>query len=210
MSLKVIELKGRIKLITGLHIGAGNDDIHIGGIDDPVVKDRDGYPYIPGSSLKGKIRSLLEIEEGSLPSGEVFTSKNRPDSIIPVMFGDSEDSRKGITRLIFRDSFLSADSKKVLIEKSLLATESKAENTINRIQGTAKNPRYIERAISDLEFDYEILIRILEEDSEERFKQKLIHGMKMLEKDALGGKGSRGYGKIEFINNTWNGETIEI
>ena len=62
MRLKEIKsIKGKIVLKTGLHIGAGSDEIHIGGIDTPVVKDPlKGWPYIPGSSLKGKIRTLLE------------------------------------------------------------------------------------------------------------------------------------------------------
>ena len=51
MSLNTILVTGKIHLVTGLHIGAGNDEIHIGGIDNQVVKDRDGWPYIPGSSL---------------------------------------------------------------------------------------------------------------------------------------------------------------
>ena len=57
--MQVIE--GDLELVTGLHIGAGNDEIRIGGIDNPVLKHPySGQPYIPGSSLKGKVRSLLE------------------------------------------------------------------------------------------------------------------------------------------------------
>ena len=70
-----IILRGRIKAVTGLHIGAQREVSEIGGIDNPVIKDpATGLPYIPGSSLKGRLRSLLELiintklkEGGELP-----------------------------------------------------------------------------------------------------------------------------------------------
>ena len=59
------KLEGTITLKTGLHIGAGDTEMRIGGTDNPVVKNPlDNRPYIPGSSLKGKIRSLLEWQLG--------------------------------------------------------------------------------------------------------------------------------------------------
>ena len=215
MSLNTILVKGKIHLVTGLHIGAGNDEIHIGGIDNQVVKDRDGWPYIPGSSLKGKIRCLLEIAEGTFGTrrtkNEVKTlpsnSKEFPNSLIPKMFGDTEGER---TRLLFRDCFISEESKKLLLEQSIPATESKSENSINRLTGKADNPRNTERAISGLDFDYEIVVRLFENDKEEEIKAELIKGMKMLENDALGGSGSRGYGKIKFVDSTWNGEALGL
>lgn len=209
MSLRVVEVKGIIKLVTGLHIGAGSDEIHIGGIDSPVVKDRDGYPYIPGSSLKGKIRSLLELADGiSSFNGGISTIANSPDNPVPVMFGDASGTE--ITRVLFRDAFITEDSKKTLYEKSLSATEAKNENSINRINGKAISPRTIERAISDLEFDFDIVVRLLDGDSEDVFKETLIRGMKMLEKDALGGSGSRGYGRVKFLNVCWGEDQIEL
>ena len=208
MSLDVIEVKGTIKLITGLHIGAGNDEIHIGGIDNPVVKDRNGYPYIPGSSLKGKMRSLLELADNISYGGKPSTIAKSPESAIPRMFGDTTDGN--ITRLLFRDAFLSEESKRILSEKSILATEAKNENSINRLRGTAENPRITERAISGLEFDFEIIVRLFDGDSEDTFKDTLVRGMKMLEKDALGGSGSRGYGKVKFQNVKWGDKELEL
>lgn len=202
MSFKTIELKGKIKLITGLHIGAGNDDIHIGGIDSPIVKDRDGYPYIPGSSLKGKIRSLLEMSEGIAYGGKPSTQDKSPDSLIPVIFGDT--TGKSITRVLFRDSFLSEESKKELIDNTISPTEAKSENSINRLSGKAENPRITERAISGLVFDFDVVLRVLDGDSEDEFKKVIDKGIKLLEKDALGGNGSRGYGKVEFVDTSWN------
>ncbi len=207
MSLNIVELQGKIKVVTGLHIGAGNDDIHIGGIDNPVVKDVNGYPYIPGSSLKGKIRSLLEMSEGICYGGKPSTTKKSPDSLVPVLFGDTEGN---ITRVLFRDSFLSKDSRNMLIENSTSPTESKSENSINRFSGKAENPRVTERVIPGLVFDFSIVVRLLDGDSEADFKATLLKGFRLLEKDALGGSGSRGYGKVEFSDLVWNGESLEL
>ena len=56
---------GQIELVSGLHIGSGNAEMHIGGTDNPVIKNPvTNQPYIPGSSLKGKMRSLLEWRAG--------------------------------------------------------------------------------------------------------------------------------------------------
>ena len=60
---KVI-LKARIIAKTGLHIGGSKSGIEIGGVDNPVIKDHEGKPYIPGSSIKGKMRTLVEKAEG--------------------------------------------------------------------------------------------------------------------------------------------------
>ena len=108
----MIKLTGKIKIITGIHIGMGKDQIGIGGIDAPVIKDRHGYPYIPGSSLKGKIRSLLaggvEIRD------QKGTPKESPE--IQKAFGmaprDKEQLQIGAGQVIFRDAFLCEDDKK--------------------------------------------------------------------------------------------------
>ena len=78
MQLKAInQITGQILLVTGLHIGAGNEEVHIGGIDNGVIKHpHTQQPYIPGSSLKGKMRSLLEWR-----SGVVGESNGAPTSI---------------------------------------------------------------------------------------------------------------------------------
>lgn len=208
MSFNTSILKGKIYLVSGLHIGAGNDDIHIGGIDNSIVKDREGMPYIPGSSLKGKIRSLLELSDGLYDKdGKPSTTKKYPDSLVPKMFGDTEGN---ITRLLFRDSFLSLESKEELLKNAISATESKSENTINRTTGRADNPRNTERAIAGLIFDYEIVIRLFDGDDEEEFKKTLLKGLCLLENDALGGSGSRGYGRIKFVDSKWNEIPIEI
>ena len=209
MSLEIRIVKGKIELITGLHIGAGNDDIHIGGVDTQVVKDRDGMPYIPGSSLKGKIRSLLELSEGLIDAKQTgpVSSDAAPNSIIPKMFGDTVKYR---SRLLFRDCFISEDSKKELLDKAIPATEAKVENAINRWEGKCISPRTIERVISGIKFDYEIVVRLFDGEDEKEIKDKLLFGMRMLQNDALGGSGSRGYGKIKFVESEWNKEKFEL
>ena len=211
MSLDIRLVTGKIHLVTGLHIGAGNDDIHIGGIDNPVVKDKEGMPYIPGSSLKGKIRCLLEIAEGAYSDNgnKPSNSITNPDSLIPKMFGDTV---KYQSRVLFRDCFLSDRSKEELKNKSISATEAKVENSINRWKGQSMQGglRTTERAIAGLYFDYEIVIRLFDGDDEKAIKDKLVLGMKMLENDALGGSGSRGYGQIKFVDSKWDGEDLAL
>ncbi len=207
MSFEIHEIRGQIKLLTGLHIGAGNDDVHIGGIDSSVVKTADGYPYIPGSSLKGKIRSLLELKEG-VNSDKPMDRINYPNSLIPIVFGDLTKSE--ITRVVFRDAFLTEGSKNDLRDRNILATEEKSENNIDRIKGVAGSPRKIERVIPGLKFDFELNLRVLNHDDITKYKTLLASGLSLLEHDTLGGNGSRGYGKIKFENLTFDGEPFKL
>src|SRR3981081_3582259 len=94
-------LEGELICATGLHIGAGKGSLEIGGADNPVVKDAFGVPYIPGSSLRGRLRSLLEQASGlAVPAELVYLSKrkgqevrihqsDRPDDEICLLFGRS-------------------------------------------------------------------------------------------------------------------------
>src|SRR5258708_19358037 len=77
-------LSGDLHCETGLHIGAGKGSLEIGGADNPVVKDAFGLPYIPGSSLRGRIRSLLENALGLTPPADLaYLSKPRPPAVPP-------------------------------------------------------------------------------------------------------------------------------
>ncbi len=69
--VKKIRISTTLELLTGLHVGGNSDNVEIGGIDNPVIKvsTKDNQPYIPGSSLKGKMRCLLEQVEGSAKVG---------------------------------------------------------------------------------------------------------------------------------------------
>ncbi len=215
--MKIIKLTGEIEVLTGLHIGGGDDTMKIGGIDNPVIKDiNTGEPYIPGSSLKGKMRSLLEWRFGlvGISNGEPFSSKflNDPkfqnekdeqDAInLLKLFGDKE-GKYGITRASFGDCKLTEDS------KNLELSEAKYENVIDRQKGTAKNPRQTERVPAGVKFKYDIRIKVLDEDKEEDFKKIIKQGLTLIENDYLGGNGSRGYGRVEFSNKE-NWEEITI
>ena len=208
--MKIIKLKGTIKLISGLHIGGGDDTMKIGGIDNGVIKDvNSDNPYIPGSSLKGKMRSLLEWSIGvvGISSGEPLNSNHLEDikfqneedkqkaKILLKLFGD-KSGKEGITRISVGDCFISENS------KNLQLSEAKYENVIDRQNGTAKHPRQTERVPAGVEFDYEIRVKILDKDkdNEDKFKELVKNGLNLIEDDYLGGNGSRGYGRVEFSN----------
>jgi len=214
--VKIVTLKGQVLLKSGLHIGAGDLEMHIGGTDNPVVKNvHSNEPYIPGSSLKGKVRSLLEMRSGLMaetkgnPVGKSILkkdlseqAKNEATKILKI-FGSSgadadENDEIGPTRASFADCYLSAESRTLASENNLPLTEVKSENSINRISGTAVNPRFTERVLAGLSFDFSITLKELDIDSGDNLIDFLLQGLKLLEYDALGGSGSRGYGRVEF------------
>ena len=208
-------LQGKIRLLTGLHIGAGNEEMHIGGTDNPVIKNPlTGQPYIPGSSIKGKIRSLLEWHLGmvSLTEGKPLSFKHiskLPNAVeakkLLKLFGGSPDPSNdqklieeiGPTRIAFWDCSLNKVWVQENIEsKSRLYTETKMENMIDRIQGVAQHPRQTERVPAGAEFDFKLTLKV---HNDEDITDMLFQGLKLLELTGLGGSLSRGYGKLEFI-----------
>ncbi len=211
MKIKNIkEIKATIVIKTGLHIGGSNDEIKIGGIDNPVIKNPlNNEPYIPGSSLKGKIRSLLEWQTGTMTSdgkpADVTKNSSNETKIIAKLFGNGSTIKDnnlakeiGPTRVSFADCNLKNKDK--LLEKNAL-TEEKIEVTINRLTGSVGGggPRHMERVPSGAEFNFSVSL-IEFEDDKENFEAILALGLKLLELTNLGGSGSRGYGKIEFNN----------
>jgi len=210
---KVKIIKGQIKVITGLHIGASNATIEIGGLDNPVIKDplsESNAPYIPGSSLKGKMRSLIEIKEGRYvkegrDKGKPCDCGQKNCPVCPV-FGTSANKRPdnlGPTRIVVRDALLSEKWSKRFKDGDL-PMEIKYENAINRINGVA-NPRPLERVPASVEFDFNIAFKVFENDPPSYF-ETLKKAMRLLEFDALGGSGSRGCGQIKFVNVKIDGE----
>lgn len=187
--------KGTIELKTGLHIGGSKSGLDIGGLDSPVIKTPNGIPYIPGSSLKGKIRSLLAIKEGA----RVI---NLESETLRKLFGCSDKGKEEKTRLIFRDALLNTDKFKEQFKNSeLLATEyteEKYENNIDRLSGKASNGglRSIERVPAGAVFNFEIILDQYENDDINKNIETLKEGFKLLENDYLGGSGTRGYGHI--------------
>ncbi len=212
--INIMEITGTLQLKSGLHIGAGDTEMRIGGTDNPVVKHpHTNEPYIPGSSLKGKTRSLLELSSGLMgitggtPLGVKHYKKldgkdKETCKTILSLFGASgadadEKNEIGVTRLSFADAPLSEEWKQKAMAGHLAFTEVKSENSINRITGMARDPRFTERVPAETQFSFTITLKVLEGDH--GLEDFLFKGLKLLEQDALGGSGSRGYGKIKFL-----------
>ena len=192
-------VKTKLELITGLHIGGSKDNVEIGGIDNPVIKiaTKKGEPYIPGSSLKGKIRSLLEQIRGASQVGK--------SEEINKIFGFSENGN--ISKLIFRDAYLTKLSINILEKSSdfldMPFTENKYENTIDRTTGTTIKGgiRQTERIPAGVSFDVEFVINVWNNDEDGKKSLNLLkEGILALENDYLGGSGTRGYGQVKFSN----------
>jgi CRISPR-associated protein Csm3 len=210
------KLTGQIELLSGLHIGSGNTEIHIGGTDNPVIKNPiTQQPYIPGSSIKGKMRSLLEWHLGvvDVTQGQPLsfkhlgslkgTDKESKAKDLVRLFGGAPDNNNddslvkeiGPSRLSFWDCSLDQAWAQEMNDKNLLLTETKMENMIDRIRGVAEHPRNTERVPATARFGFNLTIRV--HDGEDLL-DTVLQGLKLLELTGLGGSGSRGYGKIKF------------
>lgn len=189
-------IKYTVKVITGMHIGGSKENYGIGGVDSPVIKNPlTNEPIIPGSSIKGKIRMLLETVEESLNK-----YKHKPKTVSEAFGFDKKENvpENNITRILFRDLALSEESKAEL-QKRLgkgFFTEVKAENVLRKLK--APMPRFIERVPAGAIFEGECVIQELEGDEEGLYKEMLEYGFRLLENSALGASGSRGYGKVEI------------
>lgn len=203
--VKKIKVSTRMELISGLHIGGNDANVEIGGIDNQVIKlaTKKDQPYVPGSSLKGKMRCLLEqiygISEIGGGNGS-YDSKSDDCKRLISLFGFANDNKP--SKLIVRDSYLSQESLYMLTDAQssldMPYTENKYENSINRLSGKAVNPRQTERVPAGVTFDIEFIINIWDDDNENSMKELLEQGISALENDYLGGNGSRGYGQIRF------------
>lgn len=191
--IKKIVLHSKMELITGLHIGGNKENVEIGGIDNPVIRRSiDNVPYIPGSSLKGKIRSLLEQIAGAAEIGN--------NDAVNDLFGFAKKDLS--SKLIVRDAYLTDESIKALDESEytdMPYSEVKFENTIDRVKGKADNPRQTERIPAGVFFDVEFVINVWDTEDDGKTSLNLLKkGIKALENDYLGGSGSRGYGQVRF------------
>lgn len=199
-------IRGKIECLSGMHIGGSKDKMEIGGVDSPVLRNpRTRMPYIPGSSLKGKMRYLIEFSKGVVNmNGDV--SK---DSEIGRLFGihaeDKVNNDIGPSRLIFRDCNPDEETIEMWknMDSELLYTEFKPENTIDRLTASS-NPRFVERVVSGSKFDFEIIYGVYQMNETEgkeliqRDLDNLLEALRILEHSALGNSASRGYGKIRF------------
>jgi CRISPR-associated protein Csm3 len=217
-------LEGEILCQTGLHIGAGKGSLEIGGADNPVVKDAFGIPYIPGSSLRGRLRSLLEQALGlAVPAELVYLSKrkgqevrihqsDRPDDEVCILFGRTPGRIERVTgetaesaiatpaRLTVYDAPLVLDSITPQMRENLddELTEVKSENAVDRITSQA-NPRTLERVPAGARFRFRMVLDVLCEE-DKPLLSRVAEALRLLEDDALGGGGSRGSGRIAFQN----------
>ncbi len=212
------EVQGIIRCLTGLKIGGTKDSLGIGETDNPIIRHPiTRFPYIPGSSIKGKLRSLLELREGRIKereNGRTSTIEGHPcgcgKCFVCYLFG-SGNPQGGTepTRLIFRDAVLTHDSEEELKETLPGSfVEVKTEIAMDRKQGKALGGalREQERVPEGIEFEFEMTIRLFDVDKDRRqeYFEKLALGFELLEKDYLGGNGSRGYGQVAFtsVDNT--------
>jgi CRISPR-associated protein Csm3 len=256
-----ISIKSTLLVETGLHIGGGGETLDIGGVDKPVIRDPlSNQPYLPGSSLKGKMRSILErLHNKPLNRSGAGVSRYESDDLlngytevstdqfiayegartcqISRVFGSTGGShcwvakesalkeelpfntepkktklinnqehvqikgRNFPARLIVRDCHLEPASAAQLkkIDTGLYMTEWKFENSIDRITAAA-NPRQFERVPMGARFGFELVYTIEDQAQASVDLQNLAIALAILEDDALGGHGSRGYGKISFTN----------
>lgn len=210
-------LRGTVYCKTGLRIGGAKDDIEIGTMDNPIVRHPiTGLPYLPGSSLKGKMRSLLELRYSPRTQETGKPCDCGTCKICRIFGSGSARTGREPTRILVRDAWLTNRSGKVLTtaqeEKGLNFAEIKSEVLIDRQTGRAAGgigPRTQERVPADTEFELEISLRLFEGDDEQEARAFIEEGLHLVEQDALGGSGSRGYGKVEFRGLSW-GDSLQF
>ena len=197
---------------SGLHIGGSQDELSIGGSDNPVIKHpATREPYIPGSSLKGKMRSELERKLGQ------FGGRDRNEGALPCgcgrcpvcrIFGAhmNPSSQLGPSRIIVRDGSLSSDG---------FHLENKTENVINRRRGGAEHPRSTERVAAGAEFNMQIVLQVFEADGDfeyethrgaDALQEVVADCLRLVQLTGLGGGTSRGSGAISFRDFRMDGE----
>ena len=217
-----LTLRGTLRCVTGLRIGSAAEMIEIGGLDNPIIKHPlTGLPYVPGSSLKGKMRALLELRLDKIdPRPEVEGRRNRnygevhrpgghgcEGETCPIcrIFGSNAgEGELGPGRLIVRDAYLTGEWETKIqdrLREGEPVTEIKYENTINRITAMA-NPRQMERVPAGVKFTFEIGYRVFDTGdgggTDREMFGRVIEGLRLVEADTLGGSGSRGYGRVAF------------
>ncbi len=221
-------LRAELHCVTGLHIGGTSTGIEIGGMDNPVLKDPlTEMPYAPGSSLKGKLRALLEWSKGLIgenrnhqnsyvayaceelmkPKAEA-ADKARWDQALSIarLFGPATNEAQvrktaGPSRLTVRDAMPTEKTRKEWEQKlgEGVYTEVKTENALDRLTSEA-NPRPMERVPAGSSFGAELIVDVYSMDPQggRELLEDLFAGLLLLEQSALGGSGSRGSGQVRF------------
>jgi CRISPR-associated protein Csm3 len=217
-------IEGDLVCETGLHIGAGKGTLEIGGADNPVVKDAFSRPYVPGSSLRGRLRSLLEQALGLTSSKQlVYVSRRKgqevrihasddPGDEICLLFGRAPGRIERVegdalnqatitpARLTVYDAALNLDSITAAMRESLddELTEVKSEAAIDRITSQSQ-ARTLERVPAGASFRLRLVLDVLCAEDKE-LVPVLLEGLSLLEDDSLGGGGSRGSGRVSLAN----------
>jgi len=214
--VKKLLFGGKIISLTGLHIGGSETGLSIGGADKVVVRNpRDNAPYIPGSSLKGKMRSLLEriycVPGASAnPQGcRDFVQRRGEDTLygpcrcaecdVCRLFGVAIDQKRPLMqagRLLVRDALMAnCDEVRRMSNLATDFTELKTEVSIDRLTSAA-NPRNFERVPAGASFDFELVLNVFKDDDEPKFVKLVQEALRLIAYDALGGQSSRGYGRV--------------
>jgi CRISPR-associated protein Csm3 len=225
-----IFLRTNIELKTGLHIGGAAGGLEIGGVDKPVIRNPlNNQPYIPGSSLKGKLRSLLEKAYAAPQTTSIGQNvyvhiaenpQQYADYPICSIFGTfpewgpEADKRRGFsvttpTRLTVRDVPLTQESERQLkaLKTDLPYSEIKWEASIDRVTSAA-SPRQIERVPAGAVFGPAELVFSVYSEPEKKGSDAavlfvhVIEALEYLEDDYLGGMGTRGNGRVQLTDLT--------
>jgi CRISPR-associated protein Csm3 len=216
---KHAEVRGTITALTGLKIGGTKETAGVGETDNPIIRHPiTRLPYIPGSSLKGKLRSLLELKH-SHRTQSTGSPCDCTECEICALFGsairrnrEAESKLQGLgpSRLIFRDAPLNLTSRDELKELPGAFVEVKSEIAMDRKTGGTKTGslRQQERVPEGTSFDFDLTLRLFDEDFSrnraEKYLDLLAEGFEMLEKDYLGGCGTRGYGRVQISSDEEN------
>lgn len=208
LKLKLVRIRrisGQIEVLTGLRIGSGLP-ASIGVVDYPIVRAGENEePYIPGSSLKGKMRHLLEWQLGTIrEDGSVWHSNNADDVVTRVFGGPASGQHAtGPTRLVVRDARLSEEFRQAMLAGTRPVVEIKFENTVNRLTAEAAG-RPVERVVPGVRFAFEMMYRVFDtgdggQRDEALLKEAVLASLALIEQDCLGSSGSRGYGSVRFV-----------
>lgn len=197
--LEKVIIRAVLTVKTGLHIGGSSDYAPIGAVDSIFVRDPlTRQPVIPGSSMKGKLRTLLAKTRNE---GNLGSSPDNDEKVVLRLFGSAQKNHILFSRLQFSDSFVKDTSVKQFsgLDTDTYLGEVKFENTINRASGEA-TPRQIERVPAGMQFDFQLVYNLENKEESGEDMEVLRDGFRLLQLDYLGGHGSRGYGRVAFSN----------
>lgn len=201
--IKILQAKilitANLKILTGMHIGGSSTNAAIGAVDSIIIRDPlTRQPVIPGSSLKGKMRTLL-AKFCNVDSNGVLNEPNKDAEQVKHLFGSSKPIQASC--LQFFDIFMTDKSIENIetFDTDLYLTEIKYENAITRSTAVA-NPRQIERIPAGAIFAFKLIYNYETGADLEKDFAAIKYGFNLLEDDYLGGHGSRGYGRVKFEN----------